>query len=961
MKNSILFLILNFILVSNYSFAATFTSEYPAGRTASGLDLDAYEIFYSMYDQSIELKANELSVIGTDKSIPITFGAEKEGSSSKILRVMSPNVNYFAKQLAFDPNLAEWFINGVLSKSILQHTEVTDYKGETKKINYSNISKLKNIDWNKYRILKFDKVTRSWNDSALYNQFITELKGLVDIFPDSIFSFLKPQARRYLWDRAGEYPGEKLFGYYDAWVPLYGDAEKYIEHGHRELNKGWEVIFKPQRTYGDFEQQIKWFRTLMGSKLTLFEAPGHQRVVMPRITLLPEENQVFEAKAAELNRMVLSYLVLRGLKGQTGLLGAKHKAIPSESELEYLSSGRGPIRLERDRFYQNSIGVEFRTGMKDEMVRRFIQAVYASRLSTNDMGDLKSIKDWILIPHTKTGSWGEVKYDPSDYDVDAELLSTAINNWKKIEKNNRPLSNDYLIPLWLWRNAPFAKGKKSELSRLTKDFIQRLAELTNPSYKTVSKLVSDWVISSNLIADIEAYITPKRSFDRVEFPITVEVPKDGIDVNKIDLGNEFTARMPLKLKAEYNKNGNWEQTIYDMTPEERERKIKSVAQTLQEKFTGRKDNVVRLNSGSHGHSLIVAYELKDKFDRTWRVEWDGVSRNYDPDGKIMQETARGGHIEIVSPKYNPSLDEIKAVYEMMDAESLVPEYRMGGSHINIDFDIFEQNPQALARFLTLFHQHRGIISFMFQHINRLRSAEPVEISPRLDISLRNFNGTKEDLSRILYNEKYFNPRFNRKTRYTQLDISNYIGQVIPAEFIKPDFDVVKARFTNGNGWSRQFRVTKPKKLEFRLFDAAKDPLESALQIKLVRALLNKAINGNETSSLPVQLVNHETYVKNPQQAYDDLKTMVSDLGLQYSDYSVFVTNKIMINNSVIKSKNYENWFVKANRQFPKMVGWGTALLKARTDDSVLYSDTSADANSDLVKVNSCEGIYKSAM
>ena len=34
--------------------------------------------------------------------------------------------------------------------------------------------------------------------------------------------------------------------------------------------------------------------------------------------------------------MILSYLVLRGLKGQTGLLGAKHKAIPSESELANL-------------------------------------------------------------------------------------------------------------------------------------------------------------------------------------------------------------------------------------------------------------------------------------------------------------------------------------------------------------------------------------------------------------------------------------------------------------------------------------------------------------------------------------------------------------------------------------------------------------------------------------------------
>jgi hypothetical protein len=321
------------------------------------------------------------------------------------------------------------------------------------------------------------------------------------------------------------------------------------------------------------------------------------------------------------------------------------------------------------------------------------------------------------------------------------------------------------------------------------------------------------------------------------------------------------------------------------------------------------------------------------------VEWDGVSRNYDSEGNILEQTARGGHIEIVSPKYNPTINEIRSVYDMMEKESIIPEYKMGGSHINIDFEVFENNPKALARFLTIFHENRGIISFMFQHINRLRSAEPVEISSNLEKSLKNFNGNKMELSQLLYNESYFNSRQNRKTRYTQIDVSNYIAPVIPTEFISPDFDVVKARFTGGDGWKKQFRVTKYKKLEFRLFDAAKDSLEAALQIKLVRAMLNLALNSETPLNRPSQSVDHEKYVKNPDLAYQDLNEMVKVLNLNYSDYSPYVTNKIMLNGKHITAPFYENWFKRANREFPKTSGWGHALQQGRSIENMIYSDS----------------------
>ena len=144
------------------------------------------------------------------------------------------------------------------------------------------------------------------------------------------------------------------------------------------------------------------------------------------------------------------------------------------------------------------------------------------------------------------------------------------------------------------------------------------------------------------------------------------------------------------------------------------------------------------------------------------AEWDGVGRNYTAEGEVVQGSQRGGHIEIVTPKFNPTYEEMNAVYTAMEKEGVIPSLRAGGGHINIDLAPFKGKPRELARFLAIFHEHRGILSFMFQNINRSAAAEAVEISPRLKAELRDFRGTETQLKQLLYNERYFNQRLGRK-------------------------------------------------------------------------------------------------------------------------------------------------------------------------------------------------------
>ncbi len=408
-------------------------------------------------------------------------------------------------------------------------------------------------------------------------------------------------------------------------------------------------------------------------------------------------------------------------------------------------------------------------------------------------------------------------------------------------------------------------------------------------------------------------------------------PAGMVNVNEIDLGIEFSGRMPLRLRADFtpdkladNKKA-WLATYSDFTQEERENFIKKVAADLKDQLGGG-TGPVKVDSDGHGHGLDISYEIRDSQNRKWIVEWDGVGRSYTEAGEVVPNSMRGGSIELVTPKFTPLPEEMKAVYSAFEMNNVLPRLQSGGGHINIDLAAFEGKPKQLAKFLSVFHEHRGVISLMFQRVNRLRNAEPAEVSSNLAQKLKNFNGSEDDLKKLLYNEGYFNKRYGRKSRYIQIDMSAYFQDIIPEQFISDDFDIQNPTVE----WRRQFRVDpKIRKMEFRMFNAPRDPAEAALQVRLVRALLHKSLNDEEIPSGIVQSVDHESYLKNPDKAYADLKKMCDELQLDINDFRPAVAEGLSETDLATRSVFFESLDEKL-RLHPKQPGWGEALDQPRT-------------------------------
>jgi hypothetical protein len=941
-------LLVTFLTLSSGPWAA---SEGSSG--GNQLVKSAQDIWSELMLSSVDLVARPIEVFGTDGvgelGTGATFGAEKEASSSMLTRVMGPNDVQFKKMVETLPEqqradfLRDFFSNWLKNSNgyrtfvdaegakVDLAFDVYDVKGNQKII---DLNPFKQIDWAQASVAQLDQKFTQWLE-------------LTDQRP---FSFIKPTIRRKIFNgdmpglsstHAGEHIGRHS---YPEWTALFGDAEKYIDSAHTHhggQHGGWEINFKPQKTFGEFQEMIDWFKLSLAIKdssgeIRLFQAPGHQRMVFAKHPSLNMD------KLAEVFKMIQALIVVDGVKGGTGIEVANFKSVHSDSVINELSAGRGVIRLEGERFGANTFGVEFRAGTKDARVSRFVQMAVASRVATNDFGGIADSKSWKLIEsdlRSITSSYARdtlAKKLAKRYDVKQELVNKAM---KKLEKTG--LSGFYIVPLWNWINPknPFVKKTKRDLLKdMTKDFITQVASIEQTDYETirfeVRKLMKHWLRGANLSTDIRTYLMPTRTVkvsDKIDqFP--VRAGNAVVDVNKIDLGIEYSGRFPLKLQtlSDYegmergfhlpNDKKPWIMTLVDLSDKERKKVIKKVATDLK-KALGGGGEVKLIEEDGHGHGLDVAFAFKDGQDRKWRVEWDGISRTYLPDGTMIEHSPRGGSIELVTPKFVPQLKEMDAVYSAFEKNGIIPNAKGGGGHINIDLAPFDGKPKQMARFLSTFLEHRGIISLMFQHINRLKAGEPININADLARKLKDFNGNETELKKLLYDKRYFNTRVGRKTRYTQLDLSAYFQDVIPEQYITDDYDIINHQVA----WRKQFRVDpKIRKGEFRLFDAPKNTAESALQIKLVRAILNKAFNEDSVLSGEVQAVSHENYVNHPEKAEADLKKLCDSLGLDIDEYRPMMAQGLYETDFAVHSKIYKNLEEKL-RPYRQVSEWGRAV------------------------------------
>jgi hypothetical protein len=961
--------------------------------TKAATNKSAYEIWAEILEGKATFVAHQISVKNAEATASqhlISYGAEKEGSSSKITRIMTPTSDILYSAVTKLPdNVQIEFLKKFLRKFLsrtnsISLTQVYNLEGQLVEVNFDELKQMySSLDKNSHNDLL-----------KMFQKFLESTHG-------KPFSFINETARKEIFkgeflgvSRSHEFrPFNKTLKRFWNWKPLFGESEKYIYAGTNHggaTEEGWEVKFAPQKSYGEFQSMIQWFREIMGSKSgVLFEKPGHNRIVFPMFDtdqLTKLENNL---KLAEIFRNFQSYVILKGLGGRTHIEIADYKNVFSDKDLtDFMlstktvddDSGRGVIRIERkpEKYGRKTIAVEFRSGTKSEATQLFMHSTLASRVGSMDFEGIEKITSWKLLDekffellhesshfnNNLTSNTPKndklVKYLAKKFSLDPPLvvkfLTTLLNVQKKIQDEykithshnpKRKIINvPMLAPLWKWNGAPFLSDTKKEIVfELSQEFIRLMAN--NPEIDSVQfrQELQKWVRSSRLINDIESYLMPKhkgkpKNLDR--FLPKVLKSRD-INVNSIDLGIEFSARLPIKIQANYTDQDykferQWVETFIDLSTQERENVFENFARTLEKKFSARLTSSVKRVRGdnTHGHGIELIYKFKDHKNRTWRIEWDGIGRSYDKQGKVVYGSERSGHIEIVTPKFNPSMNEIQKVYEAMSDVNLIPSKYMGGGHINIDLAPFMKKSTAreLARFLTIFHEYRGIISFMFQDIRRIKNAEPVEISKKLERILPTFTGSHDQLKKLLYNERFFNTRLGRKTRYVQSDLSAYFQDIIPSQFLTRDYDIANPEVL----WREQFRADPNiRKMEMRMFNAPRTPYESALQIKLIRAILHKALNSKEKLSGKIQRVKHERYAQNPSLAYRDLSTMAKDLGLNANDFKLFVSESIIETGFIIESEEYMS-LEKRLRKNPKQKTFKKAVRPRAPNKAINSND-----------------------
>ncbi|WP_372652659.1 hypothetical protein [Halobacteriovorax sp.] len=891
----------------------------------------AYDMWGLLQQGATQYRANAVQVGGENIDgfdAGVTFGAEKEASSGLITRILGPNGGEFSRYIESLPDeKRKEFISNFLSNYIKNangyRTYLTD---EGVKVDLA--SDVKDVD-GVSKVIDLDQFKGIDYSTAELSVLDAKFSKFMEMTEDRPMSFIKPSIRMKLFK--AKLPGLEGTSFpqnYRLYTPNFGLPQKYIEDSHAHhggRGGGWELGFTPQNSYAEFEEMVAWFRKSLKNAGQIFQSPGHQRMVFHAHPELPE------AKLAELYRGIQALIIIDGIKGGTGIEKANYKGVQSDSDLESLRTARGVIRLEGARWKEGTHGVEFRAGTKDIKLARFYQTVLAARVSSNDFSGLSNIGDWSLwngrVPSASTLA--------SRHSISEETAEKALAN---IQAGS--LKYEFTLPLWDWTDAnnPIIKeNKRAIINSLSKEFFEQVAELNPESPQIESEvrnLLKSWTKMTRLSDEFRRYLQPKRGLNMAQDLLEFRLPEDGrrfvsniVDVNDIDLGIEYSGKMPMMVNAEFstermadNKRA-WIQTYGDLTEREREAVIKNVAEDLHRSLGG--DGVATKieDGGGHGHGLELSYEIRDPKNRKWIVEWDGIGRTYTPNGDVIDGSARGGSIELVTPKFTPQVEDISAVYEAFEKNNILPNLLSGGGHVNIDLAAFEGKPKELARFLTIFHENRSIMSLMFQHVNRVKTSEPIAISDTLKNELKNFNGSEDDLKKLLYNEEYFNTRYGRKSRYLQLDMSAYFQDVIPEEFITGDFDIANPVVP----WRRQFRVDpRIRKAEFRMFNAPRDTAESALQIRLVKAMLSKALNEDDELAGKVQNTSHTDYLATPDKAYSDLEKLCAQLGLEVDDFKPVVAEGLSETDLATRSIFFEPFDLKM-KVHPKQVGWGEAV------------------------------------
>jgi hypothetical protein len=583
---------------------------------------------------------------------------------------------------------------------------------------------------------------------------------------------------------------------------------------------------------------------------------------------------------------------------------------------------------------------ELRSGNKRENNRSLVEHVLKSRIATGDYSGLNDFRKIDFDTNAPTAALLEGKGLTKEEIKFIENTAREIPllRYQKRSDAMNHFRNKFLAPLFPWQNRLKLGDKVITLEREQKRFARELYDALW-DYKTkasafpakrgypgqgvlgargmaigrLEKAVYEFGETVRLDKDFERVLMPKAPP-----PPSIQVKVTGpIDVNKIDLGIESSFRFPAR----------------PLSADEAERQILAAAEQFKAKNGG--GTIVKIEKKknpkapkAHGHGLSIQYVYTDLKGRNWRFEWDGILRSYREGHPYW---TRGGHIEVPSPKFSPqNMDDLTSLYQSMRELNNFPQRSAGGAHINIDIStlkLTEEEAQAykalknltpakveqldaksaqqfaelkakakhgarkLANLISVFESEREMTTALWQHPFRRRTGIMSEVDREFFYRLAHFEGDWDDLGTLLYNQGYFNSYRARKPAYMQLNVVGLMAENIPPEFAK-GIDIKNPI----HRWFPAFGGKAADRVEFRLFDAPEDEYIAALQIKYIRALLNKAWN-TEGVLDPARRFGAEdlvTWKKMPDRFVRDASTHLEGLGLDGKEFEPALRESIII-------------------------------------------------------------------
>jgi hypothetical protein len=506
--------------------------------------------------------------------------------------------------------------------------------------------------------------------------------------------------------------------------------------------------------------------------------------------------------------------------------------------------------------YSHLVSIELRSGNKGE-ARDFLLDTTEARIVSGDYDGLRPYNSYdfqanvptrnVITPWVKDESALKTIEDFEDV-FEVPPLTAKFNSDPRAANH---MHSKLISPLLPWENRLDLDYKKDVLKQAqgryargylaaAKEFLEASAKIkNNPTalgklrLKTAArleKLHANFSRRVRLDLDFERYLAPKPK----ELPSILVKSSGDININELGLGIEYAYRFGAKPK-----NAKQADKQLRAAAEEFCRRMNCDPQTGIEKKGGE----------GHGHNLALRYTVTAPDKKVWRIEWDGIQRDYNAEGKPINP--RGGHIEAPTPKFAPqNMDEIVKLYDAMAAKGNFASRKGGGAHLNFDLSgIVAKDPEKagrrIANIISALESESALTAFLFQSPNRTRVAMPAPVRSTFTERLNKFNGTKEELGKLLYEERYFNPYVGRKPAYVQFNFTGMFQEEAPEKF-RTAIDIKKP----GQKWYPSFAGKASDRAEARLNDAPEDPYLAALQIKYYRAVLDRAVN--HPGALPLE-------------------------------------------------------------------------------------------------------------